>query len=233
MKQQNQQDQKMTTRQFDLLVFDWDGTLFDSISLIARCIQQACADIGVQVPDIETAKSVIGLELTKAMQHVLDGLQPEQYQQMVERYRHHYFAAQHKVVLYPGTQNFLQKYQDKGYMLAIATGKGKRGLDEALKSVGIGALFDATRTAEETTSKPDPLMLTELMTVLDTPPERTLMIGDTTHDIQMAVNAGVPSVAISHGAHQTADLSVYTPEQGMLAIVHSIGELDRWLMRNG
>lgn len=224
---------KKTDRQFDLLVFDWDGTLFDSISLIARCIQQACRDIGVEVPDVATAKSVIGLELSQAMQRVLDGLQPAQYQQMVECYRRHYFAAQHEVLLYPGAETFLQSCRDRGYMLAIATGKGKRGLDEALKSVDIGHLFDATRTAEETTSKPDPLMLNELMMVLDTPASRTLMIGDTTHDIQMAVNAGVPSVAVSHGAHEVAELSVYTPEDGMLGIVDSIQALGDWLTQNG
>lgn len=220
-------------RQFDLLVFDWDGTLFDSIALIARCMQQACTDIGVPVPNDNSARSVIGLSLLFAMERIVPGLTQEQYAALVDRYRFHYFAAQHEVILYPGTRELLEKCRNEGYMLAVATGKGRRGLDEALKSVGMAQLFDATRTAEETASKPDPLMLNELIQELDTTPERTLMVGDTTHDIQMAVNAGVASVGISHGAHETADLSVYTSEQGLLAIVHSIAEFGRWLGQHG
>lgn len=221
------------SRQFDLLVFDWDGTLFDSIALIVRCIQLACRDVGVPIPDDNASRGVIGLSLMSAMERIVPGLTQKQYVALVDRYRFHYFAAQHEVILYQGTRELLEKCRDEGYMLAVATGKGRRGLDEALKSVGIAQLFDATRTAEETASKPDPLMLNELMEELATSRKRTLMVGDTTHDIQMAINAGVTSVGISHGAQETAVLSVYTRAQGLLAIVHSIAEFGRWLGQHG
>ncbi|MGL4667876.1 MAG: HAD-IA family hydrolase [Saezia sp.] len=223
----------MRKQRFDLLIFDWDGTLFDSTDLIVQCIQQASMDLGLKVPTTEVARHVIGLELALALKTAVPGISEEDNQKLVERYRHHYFAKQGEVTLFDGVPGFLQQCRDEGYMLAVATGKGRRGLDTALDSIALRSMFDDTRTADETASKPDPLMLHELVQVLDTPIERSLMIGDTSHDIQMAVNAGMPSLAVTHGAHTVETLSGFTARQGLLGIVHSIQEMQDWLQQHG
>lgn len=223
----------MREQKFDLLIFDWDGTLFDSTGLIVQCIQQASMDLGVDIPTADVARHVIGLELSLALKVAVPGLSEGDNQKLVERYRHHYFAKQGEITLFDGVPEFLKQCREQGYMLAVATGKGRRGLNAALDSIGLRTMFDDTRTADETASKPDPLMLNELVQVLDTPIERALMIGDTTHDIQMAVNAGMPSLAITHGAHSVDTLSQFTVEQGLLGVVHSIREMENWLQRHG
>ncbi|HWH84420.1 MAG TPA: HAD-IA family hydrolase, partial [Burkholderiaceae bacterium] len=175
--------------QFDLIVFDWDGTLFDSTALIARCIQSACADVGVAVPSHERASYVIGMGLAEALQHAAPDLPRERYRDLADRYRHHYFARQDEIAFFDGTLAMLQALKARGQRLAVATGKSRRGLDAALNESELRGLFDATRTADETASKPDPRMLVELMTQFDVAPARTLMIGDTTHDLLLARNA--------------------------------------------
>jgi phosphoglycolate phosphatase len=217
------------TRRFDLIVFDWDGTLFDSTALIVQCIQAACADIGIPMPSDLDAAYVIGLGLTDALRHAAPGLPPERYPELGHRYRHHYFARQHELALFPGTLAMLESLKRGNRWLAVATGKGRRGLDEALAHAQLHGIFDATRTADETASKPDPLMLLELMAELGAAPARTLMVGDTTHDLQMAVNAGTPRVAVSYGAHEAGAFADYAP----LAVVHSTRELHDWLLAHG
>ena len=215
-------------RRFDLIAFDWDGTLFDSTALIARCIQAACADVGVPMPSDRDASFVIGLGLVDALQRAAPSIPRERYRELADRYRHHYFAQQHAVVLFDGTVPMLQSLKERQHWIAVATGKSRRGLDEALASVQLRAMFDATRTADETASKPDPQMLLELMAELDVAPERTLMIGDTTHDLQLAVNAGAASVAVSYGAHEPQEFASFAP----LCVAHSVAELDHWLARH-
>jgi phosphoglycolate phosphatase len=215
-------------RRFDLIAFDWDGTLFDSTALIAKCIQDACRDLGLVVPSTQDAAYVIGLGLTDALQHCAPGLPAERYPELGRRYRHHYLARQHELVLFEGSLALLQALKARNHWLTVATGKSRSGLDEALKTVQLQGLFDASRTADETRSKPDPLMLHELMRQFGAAPERTLMIGDTTHDLQMARNAGVPSIGVSYGAHETAGLLALAP----LAVVHSTRELHDWLEAN-
>jgi phosphoglycolate phosphatase len=215
-------------RRFDLIVFDWDGTLFDSTMLIVRCIQAACRDIGVTVPSDEAAAYVIGLGLHDALQHAVPGLPAERYPELGQRYRHHYIANQHDLVLFPGTLDMLQALKQRQHLLAVATGKNRRGLDDALTHSQLHGLFDATRTADETASKPHPLMLQELMAELGTGPARTLMIGDTTHDLQLAVNAGTPRVAVSYGAHDQAAFAAHTP----LFVAHDTLQLHDWLIEN-
>jgi phosphoglycolate phosphatase len=217
------------TRRFDLIAFDWDGTLFDSTALIVKAIQAACADVGTTVPSDDVASYVIGLSLTDALRQAAPGLPAERYAELAQRYRHHYFRSQHDITLFTGSLEMLQALKARQHLLAVATGKSRRGLDEALNTVQLHGLFDATRTAEETASKPDPLMLHELMREFGVAPERTLMIGDTTHDLQMAVNAGTPSVAVSYGAHEAAVFAAYQP----LFIAHSTRELHDWLLHNG
>lgn len=215
-------------RQFDLIVFDWDGTLFDSTALIARCIQAACADLGVPVPSDERASFVIGMGLIEALQHAAPDLPRERYQELGARYRYHYFARQHEIVLFPGTLDMLQSLKTRNHWLGVATGKSRRGLDEALQSVQLKGVFDATRTADETASKPDPLMLIELMREFGAEPGRTLMIGDTTHDLQLAANAGTAAVAVAYGAHPHENFAAFETR----AVVHTVAELHEWLARH-
>ena len=216
------------SRYFDLIVFDWDGTLFDSTALITRCIQAACADLGTTVPNDEQASYVIGMGLSEALQHAAPLLPRERYRELGERYRHHYFARQHELVLFDGTQAMLRALKARNHLLGVATGKSRRGLDEALNTVDLHGLFDATRTADETASKPDPRMLNELMREFGAEPARTLMIGDTTHDLQLARNAGTARVAVSYGAHDPEAFDSFEP----LTIAHSTQELHDWLMQH-
>ncbi len=216
-------------RRFDLVVFDWDGTLFDSTALIVRCIQLACADIGVPVPSAERAAYVIGLGLHDALQHAVPGLPEARYPELGRRYRHHYFARQHEIVFFDGTLAMLQALKARGHLLAVATGKSRLGLDDALNTSALRGLFDATRTADETASKPDPRMLIELMDEFQIAPDRTLMIGDTTHDLQLARNAGTASIGVSYGAHDPGTFDGY----GTRHVAHSMSDLHAWLLRHG
>jgi phosphoglycolate phosphatase len=217
------------TTRFDLIAFDWDGTLFDSTGLIVRCIQAACADMGAAVPSDEQAAWVIGLGLQDALAHAAPDLPKERYRDLGLRYRHHYMARQDDVVLFKGTLELLRALKTRGQLIAVATGKGRQGLNQALHSVQLNDLFHATRTADETASKPNPLMLMELMEELNVPPERTLMIGDTTHDLLLARNAGVASVGVSYGAHEPASFAEFGP----LHVAHSTADLQAWLLAHG
>ncbi|MEN9417706.1 MAG: hypothetical protein RI988_1326 [Pseudomonadota bacterium] len=219
----------MNTRRFDLIAFDWDGTLFDSTALIVRCIQAACRDVGTAVPSDEQAAYVIGLGLRDALLHAAPDFPPERYAELGNAYRRHYFAAQHEVVLFEGTLQMLHALRERSHLLAVATGKSRRGLDEALGTTQLKGLFDATRTADETASKPDPLMLHELMAELGVRPERTLMIGDTTHDLEMAGRAGVAGLGVSYGAHDHEAFGAHAP----VFVAHSTRELHDWLVVHG
>jgi len=213
-------------RRFELIVFDWDGTLFDSTALIVRSIQDACRDLQIAVPSDAQAAYVIGLGLHDALTIAAPGLPPERYPELGLRYRHHYFARQHELSLFAGTLELLQALKARHHWLAVATGKTRRGLDESLNTVQLKGMFDGSRTADETASKPNPLMLLELMREFGAEPEATLMIGDTTHDLQLAANAGTPSVAVSYGAHGREAFDEFAP----LAVAHSTAELKEWLI---
>ena len=221
-------DNGFRPRAYDLVVFDWDGTLFDSTALIVRCIQAACEDLGLPVPARHEAAYVIGLGLHDALAHVAPTLPRERVPELGLRYRHHYFNAQHDLSLFDGVLPMLNELKGRNHWLAVATGKTRVGLDEALAHVELQGLFDGSRTADETASKPHPMMLKELMAEFGVEPERTLMIGDTTHDLQMAVNAGTDSVAVSFGAHEPAAFSDYPAK----FVAHSMAELHDWLKRH-
>ena len=215
-------------RQFDLIVFDWDGTLYDSTALITHCIQAACADVGVPMPSDRDASFVIGMGLREALLHAAPSLPPARYPELGLRYRHHYRARQHELLLFDGALALLEALKGRKHLLAVATGKSRLGLDEVLTASSLHGLFDATRTADETASKPDPTMLLELMDQLGADPDRTLMIGDTTHDLQLAANAGTASVAVSYGAHAIDTLVGQTPRH----VAHSVADLQTWLLAN-
>lgn len=215
-------------RRFDLLVFDWDGTLVDSTAHIVRSIQSACADLSLPVPLPERASHVIGLGLRDALAHVLPGLDESRYHEVAERYSYHFLRGDAHITAFFGVAEGLARLQDSGFELAVATGKSRRGLDRSLQALGLGARFAATRCADEGMPKPHPEMLQTLMRDRGIVAERTLMIGDTTHDLQMAINAGTPAVAVAYGAHPRESLEGLAP----LACLDSFGELLLWLNEN-
>jgi phosphoglycolate phosphatase len=211
---------------FDLIAFDWDGTLFDSTQIIVRSIQLAVADVGGTVPSNEAASYVIGLGLMQALAHAAPDVPEARYPELGQRYRHHYALHQNDITLFEGVLQLLLDLKERGHLLAVATGKSRRGLDEALQAVELKGCFDSSRTADETAGKPHPRMLHELMSEFGVKPERTLMIGDTTHDLQMALNAGCASVGVSYGAHEPSAFEPLKPR----AVAHSVQELQRWLL---
>lgn len=198
-------------RRFDLLVFDWDGTLMDSAAAIAGALQAACADLQLPVPSSHDARYVIGLGLSDAMRHLLPHLDEREYPRLVERYRYQFLQRDGGTTLFDGARELLQELHDEGYLLAVATGKSRRGLDRALNESGLMSLFHATRCADEGFAKPHPGMLIAVMEQLATSAEATLMIGDTTHDLEMAQAAGVAAVALTQGAHERTALARCQP----------------------
>ncbi len=216
-------------RRFDLIAFDWDGTLYDSTAIIVRCIQEAVRDVGGTVPSADDAAYVIGMALMPALARAAPDVPPEKYPLLNERYRHHYFRHQDDLSLFDGVLELLHDLRQRQHWITVATGKSRAGLNQALDSVELHHLFDGSRTADETAGKPDPLMLQELMTEFDVSPERTLMIGDTTHDLEMAQRAGCASIGVSYGAHEHEAFGCWNP----LFVAHSVTELRQWLMTHG
>ena len=215
-------------RRFDLIAFDWDGTLYDSTKIIVRCIQAAVVDVGGARPSDTAAAYVIGMALMQALAHAAPDVPPEKYTELGNRYRYHYLQHQDDLSLFEGVLPMLDGLKARQHLLTVATGKSRRGLDEALRTVELAGVFDGSRTADETAGKPDPLMLHELMQEFGVEPSRVLMIGDTTHDLQMAVNAGCASVGVSYGAHAPEDFGALNP----LHVAHSVADLNQWLARN-
>ena len=219
----------MTPRNFDLIAFDWDGTLFDSTQIIVRCIQAAVKDVGGKVPTDEAAGYVIGLGLAQALAHAAPDVPVDKYPLLGERYRYHYQLHADDLSLFVGVLPLLAELKARGYLLAVATGKSRHGLDEVLLTAQLKDVFDASRTADKTAGKPDPKMLYELMAELGTTEQRTLMVGDTTHDLQMALNAGCPSLGVSYGAHEPSAFAALKP----LHVAHSVQDMRDWLLING
>lgn len=215
-------------QKFDLIVFDWDGTLMDSTALIMRSVQATASDLGLAQPSDENARYIIGLGLLDALQLALPDLQPESCFEAVERYRHHYLSRDHELSLFDGARELVAYLAQEGYLLGVATGKSRVGLDRALGGTGLGGYFHATRCADECQSKPHPQMLDELMDEFGLAPERVLMIGDTTHDLQMAKNAGVAALAVAYGAHPRAGLEAEQP----VYCADNMKELAAWLRLN-
>jgi phosphoglycolate phosphatase len=218
----------MRPRQFDLSAFDWDGTLFDSTAIIVRCIQRAVVDVGGSRPSDQAAAYVIGMALGPALAHAAPDVSPDKYPELGARYRHHYALHRDDLSLFDGVLPLLRALRERHHWLAVATGKSRRGLDEALHAVELQGVFDGSRTADETAGKPDPRMLHELIREFGVEPERTLMIGDTTHDLQMARNAGCASVGVSYGAHEPGSFHALEPRH----VAHSVRELHVWLIEH-
>lgn len=216
-------------KRFELIVFDWDGTLLDSAGAIVACIQAAAIDLGLEPPSEERARHVIGLGLHEALRHALPELEQERHMELADRYRHHYLARDHELPLFDGAAELVRDLAADGYLLAVATGKSRKGLDRALAASGLGECFHTSRCADECHSKPHPQMLEEIMGELGVSPRLTLMIGDTTHDLQMAQNAGVGALAVAYGAHDRQVLEELAP----LHCATSTAELSVWLRQHG
>ncbi len=212
-------------KRFELLVFDWDGTLTDSSDLIVASMQVACVDIGLPVPGAQQVRYIIGLGFNEALAQLLPELPSSDYPRVIERYRHHFLSRDAPIPVFPGAIETIQKLHESGFLLAVATGKSRRGLNRDFQETGLGQYFHASRCADECFSKPHPGMLFELIEELHVDADKTLMIGDTTHDLQMALSAGVASLAVSYGAHSKEKLLALSP----LACVNDTLELQQWL----
>jgi phosphoglycolate phosphatase len=215
-------------RRFRLIVFDWDGTLSDSTALIASSIQAACRDIGAVVPDEFAARHVIGLGLAEALNRIAPSVPPSRHSELAARYRDHFLAQDAEIPLFAGAREMLAELDARGFLLAIATGKSRNGLARALAQQGIGDFFVATRCADEGLAKPHPEMLLHLIERTGVVAGKTLMIGDTTHDLDLARNAGVLALAVTYGAHPSAGLARLQP----LAMLESVPALRLWLRAN-
>jgi len=216
-------------RRFDLIAFDWDGTLYDSTAVIVRCIQRAVVDVGGAMPTERAAAYVIGMSLTQALAHAAPDVPEDKYPELGARYRFHYQQHHEDLSLFDGVLPLLRELKERQHRLAVATGKSRRGLDDALRTVELQGVFDGSRTADETAGKPHPRMLHELMREFGTDPGRTLMVGDTTHDLEMARSAGCASVGVSYGAHEPQAFHALGP----LHVAHSVRDLHDWLLVHG
>ena len=212
-------------KKYELIVWDWDGTLMDSTATIVQCIQQACRDLDLPVPDDTLASHVIGLGVHDALRVAVPTVTERQHPELVNRFRYHYLSKDHELDLFAGVRDLLEGLVKEGHLLAVATGKSRKGLDRSLSFHDMHDLFADTRTADESFPKPHPAMLMELSQSLMVPLERVLMIGDTTHDVLMAKSAGADVVAVTYGAHPKEVLEQESP----LHCVHNVNELAKWL----
>ena len=212
-------------RRYELVIFDWDGTLMDSTGLIASCIQRSCRDMGLPVPPESQAKWVIGLGFLQSVEHVAPGLARERQLELAESYRRHFVAREGEAPLYEGITGLLAELRERGRRLAVATGKARRGLDRALASTGLAPFFEATRCADEGFPKPHPDMVLRILEETGVEASRAVLVGDTTHDLELAANAGVDAVAVTYGAHDEAQLR----ERAARHYAATVEELRRWL----
>lgn len=217
----------MSDRRYDILIFDWDGTLMDSTAWIVECMQCGIVDTGLESRSDEAIRGIIGLGLTEAVQQLYPEADGYAVEVLCSAYREYYFSADEGCALFPGVEDVLGELRAQGYWMAIATGKSRRGLDKVLMQTGLGQVFPVTRTADETLSKPNPLMLQEIMTDLDSHAARCLMIGDSLFDLQMAENAGMDALGVSWGVQEAEKLLDLEPA----GLIHEMIELPDWLQQ--
>jgi len=213
-------------KQFDLIVWDWDGTLADSTGMITNAILKAAEQVGLPALTPQAASNIIGLGLRESIEALYGNIPAEQAQALAKQYTANYYAGESEIPLFPGAAETIIALSKRGFKLAVATGKGRRGLNLALEHCGLGKYFHSTRTVDECFSKPHPQMLDELMDMLVVIPERTLMIGDTSYDLQMAKNAGVSSVGVTYGAQRAEQWQHFNPIQKF----DDFSSLSKWLL---
>ena len=215
----------VTPEKIRLIIFDWDGTLMDSETQIVHAMSAAIDELGLQKRSIDQCRNIIGLGLKEAIDALYPGRDEAFRQQFVECYRHHWFSNTQSSELFPGARETLHLLKESGFVLAVATGKGRTGLDKVLLATELEAVFSATRCSDEAQSKPHPQMLLEILQELDIEPHQALMVGDTEYDLSMAMGAGVAPIAVSYGVHERERLLEYQP----LACLDNISELVDWL----
>ena len=215
-----------TELRYEMIVWDWDGTIMNSTPTIVDCMQKACADLDLQIPNDALASHVIGLGLNESIKIILPDLDPGDYPIVLERFRYYYLSQDHELILFHGIRELLRELKTKGHLLAVATGKPRHGLDRTLLHHRLENFFHDTKTADQTRAKPHPQMLLELIERWKTPAHKVLMIGDTSHDLKMAKNAGVDAIAVSYGAHPKNELILHEP----LACVDNVSELRNILL---
>jgi len=216
----------MTTNSYKLLIFDWDGTLMDSVEEILYCMGMAIDDLQLEPKSRAEIKDIIGLGLHEAVEALYPGREPEFARIMADRYRHYFLSnRESNAVLFDGVETLLQELRSADYLLAVATGKGRAGLNKVLHETGMGPHFHTTRCSDETKSKPHPLMLEQIMAELGANPDNTLMIGDSEYDLDMANRAGIASIAVSHGVHSCDRLASHAP----LECLDHVADLHNWL----
>jgi phosphoglycolate phosphatase len=214
-------------KKYELIVFDWDGTLMDSEARIVACMQRAADDARLPVPDAAAARDIIGLGLMEAAQRLFPEAGGRELEDLIEAYRRHWLGnGIQPATMFEGARELIGDLHRAGHLLAVATGKSRRGLDQALDETGLGGYFHASRCADETFSKPHPQMLKELLTDLDTRPEAAVMVGDTEFDVQMARSAGVDAVGVAHGVHASDRLLA----QGAISCFDDLHDLAAWLL---
>jgi phosphoglycolate phosphatase len=214
-----------TLERVQLIVFDWDGTLMDSETQIVHAIYAAIDDLDLEKRSIDQCRNIIGLGLKEAIETLYPGRDEAFRRKFVDRYRHHWFADTHTSELFPGARETLHLLKECGFELAVATGKGRTGLNKVLLATELETVFSATRCSDETQSKPHPQMLLEILRELDIEAHQALMVGDTEYDLAMAVEAGVAPIAVSYGVHKRERLLEHRP----LACLDNISELVDWL----
>ncbi|HSI38694.1 MAG TPA: HAD-IA family hydrolase [Methylotenera sp.] len=215
-------------KQFDLIVWDWDGTLADSTGMITNAILKAAEQVGLPALTPQAASNIIGLGLRESIEALYGNIPAEKAQALATQYTANYYAGESEIPLFLGAADTIVELSKRGFKLAVATGKGRRGLNMALEHCGLGKYFHGTRTVDECFSKPHPQMLDELMDHLVALPERTLMIGDTSYDLQMAQNAGVSSVGVTYGAQPADQWEHFNPIQKF----ENFDTLSEWLLEH-
>ncbi|MBP8020105.1 MAG: HAD-IA family hydrolase [Agitococcus sp.] len=211
---------------YKLVIFDWDGTLMDSVAHIVECLQQAATTLEQPVPSIEAARNIIGLGLPEAIAILFPHASSAARESIRQQYAHHFIlGAPDKIQLFDGVMPLLTQLSEQGALLAVATGKSRLGLNRVLAQTGLGDYFVATRCADETASKPHPLMLHEILAHTGIALDDAVMIGDTSYDMEMAQQIAMPRIGVSYGVHSVDVLQSYQP----LAIVDSIYQLQEFL----
>jgi len=215
-----------TSNKFDMVIWDWDGTIMNSTPTIVECMQQSCRDLGMPIPSDQIASHVIGLGIIDSIRIAMPTVAEADYPLVLERFRHYYLDKDHELTMFEGIRELLSDLKTKGHILAVATGKPRVGLNRSLNNHQLGDYFHDSRTADETRSKPNPQMLLELMEKWAIPAHKIVMIGDTTHDLKMAKSAGVSAIAMSYGAHSAEELLTHQP----LACFNSAKDLRNFLL---
>jgi phosphoglycolate phosphatase len=212
---------------YQLIIFDWDGTLADSTAVIKRALQRSAEDTGYPIPTDEQASFIIGMGLKPAMEHAIPTLRDEDLPKIIDRFRHHFLVGEEEIVLFDGVTEMLASLKARGHWLAVATGKSRKGLDRAFDTLGLREFFVTSRCADEGFSKPHPGMLHAIYDQTGSLAKDSVMIGDTTHDLQLAENAGSAAIGVTYGAHDIALLKAH--DSRTLTLVDSVAELHHFL----